>query len=82
MSEKKKKKDNPATVTEAMQQVTPQMTPELAEEVNNVLSDLIANATKLSIKVAVCDCESRNECDVFNMAKKIASLVDKLQSIT
>ena len=60
----------------------PMLSPEQAERVNKLLSDLIANATKLSIKLAICDCDSKDECEIFEIAKKIAKTIDEMQNVT
>jgi len=56
------------------------MTPEM-KEMDSLIRSLMDVNTTLVIKVASCDCKQSAKCDVYNEAKKIARLIDKIQSM-
>lgn len=51
------------------------------EELSDAVKDLVEASTRLVIKLAVCECDSKN-CPLLTQAKAIAKAIDKLQTIT
>jgi len=37
---------------------------------------------RLSMKVAICECERRDECEVFRLAREIVKRLDEMSEIT
>lgn len=50
----------------------------LAAELVRQLTD---NATQLVLKVAICKCNHKDNCEVFTKARDIAEIINKLQDI-
>jgi hypothetical protein len=51
------------------------------QQANELLREMVTNGMILSLKVASCTCEKKESCGVYQEAKKLAVILDKLQSI-
>jgi len=76
MVEKKKEEKDASesmVVSEAHAQVP--------EEFMELQGELIKLNTKLVFAVATCDCEKRDNCEVFENSKEIAKILKKMQDV-
>jgi len=53
--------------------------PKIAEELRNIQAELLNYSTKLVFEVATCECEHKEHCGVFNMAREVAKVMKELQ---
>lgn len=51
------------------------------KQVTGLVKRLTEISTQLVLKVAVCNCNHKNECELYLKAREIAEVIDKLQSI-
>lgn len=72
MSEKSRKKESANVET---------VEPVKVEAINKAFGDLVNSCVRLSLKVAKCKCEKKEECEVYKQAVKIADVVDRLQDL-
>ena len=70
-----KKPETPTTPTP-----TPRPSPE-QEKLNQLMRELVVEATRLVFKVATCDCNHKDSCELYQVAKRIAKLVDEISSL-
>jgi len=49
--------------------------------VTDLIRQLTEASTQLVLKVAICNCNHKSECDVFKKAQEIATIIDKLQGV-
>ena len=62
-------------------QATPQVPPQVSEEFLKLQSDLININAKLVFAVATCECEKRDECEIFQHAREVAKILKKMQDV-
>ena len=62
------------------EQIPKQIPPEM-KIMQDLIRQLMEACTALVIKVAVCDCEKREECPIFKIAKEIAVIIDRVQEM-
>jgi len=67
-----KKKDTVGTVSEDME-----IEKEKAELANLMVRKVFEGATKLTIKVATCECPNKDECELYKAGKELAKIVDE-----
>jgi len=61
---------------------TPTQTPtQVPEEFVELQSELIKLNTKLVFAVATCDCEDKENCEVYENSKEIAKILKKMQDM-
>jgi len=58
-----------------------QATPQVSEEFLKLQSDLINLNAKLVFAVATCECEKRDECEIFQHAREVAKILKKMQDV-
>ncbi len=75
VEEKKEGKET----TESM--VVSETPAQVQEEFMELQSELIKLNTKLVFAVATCDCEKRDNCEVFENSKEIAKVLKKMQDM-
>ena len=51
------------------------------QQANELLKEMVTNGMILSLKVASCTCDKKENCGVYQEAKKLAVILDKLQSV-
>jgi len=56
--------------------------PAKLEALNKEMTELISTCVKLAIKVARCDCKSKDKCPVYIAGKRIAEVVDTIQELS
>jgi len=54
---------------------------QVPEEFLELQSELIKLNTKLVFAVATCDCENRDNCEVYENSKEIAKILKKMQDM-
>ena len=59
---------------------TPTLSPE-QQKLNQLMRELVVQATRLVFKVATCECNHKENCGLYKTAKKIAKLVDEISSL-
>lgn len=67
------------TIPAALPQMAPP-SPEMARA-NEILREMMTIMLRLAFKVAICDCRTREKCDLFKLGRQIAGKLDELQSI-
>lgn len=83
-SRRKRVKSESVSTTVSTTSITEQETPQLSPEqvrLQQLMQGLINEATRLIIKVATCDCNHKDDCDVYRGAKQIAKLIDEILSL-
>jgi len=55
--------------------------PDIPTEVRELQTELINLDTRLVFAVATCECENKEECDVYKNSKEIAKILKKLQDV-
>lgn len=50
-------------------------------ELSEAVRELVEASTKLTIKLAICECDKKN-CPLIEQAKNIAKAIDKIQSLS
>jgi len=62
---------------------TPQASvpPQVSEEFLKLQSDLININARLVFAVATCECEKRDECEIFQHAREVAKILKKMQDV-
>jgi len=53
----------------------------IPDELRELQTELINLNTKLVFAVATCDCENKEECDVYKNSKEIAKVLKKMQDV-
>jgi len=53
----------------------------ISPELRQAFTDLVMSCTELIIKVACCDCKQRDNCAVFEKAREIAIIVDRISEL-
>ena len=53
----------------------------ISDELRELQTELINLNTKLVFAVATCDCEKKDECEVYNNSKEIAKVLKKMQDM-
>ena len=53
----------------------------IPDEIRELQTELINLNTKLVFAVATCDCEKKEECDVYKNSKEIAKILKKMQDM-
>lgn len=66
--------------TQAQPQVQTPM-PSIPNELAEVQRELIDINSKLVMEVATCECEKKEQCDVFKMARQLAKVLKKMSNI-
>ena len=69
-----------ATLNQAQAQVQTPM-PSIPNELAEVQRELIDINSKLVMEVATCECEKKEQCDVFKMARQLAKVLKKMSNI-
>jgi len=46
------------------------------------MRDLFTKAVQLVTKTAICKCEKRDNCKVFEMAREMAVIIDEVQELS
>jgi len=72
---------HPALPPQMAGQAMPQQLDPKAEAINEAVRQLIDAATKLTVKVATCSCEKKDECGVFKFGREVAKAIDSLQTL-
>jgi len=54
---------------------------EIPDELRELQSELINLNTKLVFAVATCECEKKEECEVYTNSKEIAKVLKKMQDM-
>jgi len=55
--------------------------PTIPNELAEVQRELIDINSKLVMEVATCECEKKEQCDVFKMARQLAKVLKKMSNI-
>ena len=50
-------------------------------EITQAMTDLVSTCTELVVKVAYCNCNDKEKCPVFQKARKIAEIIDRLMEL-
>ncbi|HIP32166.1 MAG TPA: hypothetical protein EYG86_05345 [Crocinitomicaceae bacterium] len=58
-----------------------QLTPTIPNELAEVQRELIDINSKLVMEVATCECDRKEQCDVFKMARQLAKVLKKMSNI-
>ena len=58
-----------------------QPVPTIPNELAEVQRELIDINSKLVMEVATCECEKKEQCDVFKMARQLAKVLKKMSNI-
>ena len=53
----------------------------IPDELRELQTELINLNTKLVFAVATCDCENKEECDVYKNSKEIAKVLKRMQDV-
>jgi len=59
----------------------PEALPEVDPRVQEMMTSLLNNTVKLVMKIAICKCDKRDNCEVYTTSRGIAEIVDKLQAL-
>ena len=51
------------------------------KKMQTLLMQLVEKTTALTVKVAACRCNHKNECGVYQKAKEIAEIIDEIQEL-
>jgi len=66
----------PAPVAHGEAALTPSQ-----KKMQTLLMQLVEKTTALTVKVAACRCNHKGECGVYQKAKEIAEIIDKIQEL-
>jgi len=66
--------------TEPQAPVTPEVTPE-RKEIESLLSQLFDLVPRLALKTIVCECDRKNNCEVYQKSIELAKLIDKMTEL-
>jgi len=58
----------------------PEIKPE-QEKLTKLMQELMTECTNLTIKVASCKCEKKEQCKVYKIAKRIAEIIDEINEL-
>jgi len=59
----------------------PQAPPEIDPKVQELMTSLLNKTVELVMKLAICKCDKRDNCKVYEVSREIAVVVDKLQAL-
>jgi len=65
---------------EPQAQVAPEVTPE-RKEIESLLTQLFDLVPRLALKTIVCDCDRKNNCEVYQKSIELAKLVDRMTDL-
>jgi hypothetical protein len=51
------------------------------KQLNTLVRELTTLATQIVLKVATCNCNHKDTCDLYKKAKEMAIVIDKLQEM-
>jgi len=58
-----------------------QAPPEVDPKVQQLMTTLPNKTVELVMKLAICKCDKRDNCKVYEVSREIAVVVDKLQAL-
>jgi len=59
----------------------PRVPPEVDPRVQELMTSLLDKTVRLVMKLAICKCDKRDNCEVYETSRGIAEVVDKLQAL-
>jgi len=61
--------------------VPAQAPPETDPKVQELMTNLLNESVTLVMKLAICKCDKRDNCKVYEVARRMAMYIDKLQEL-
>jgi len=58
-----------------------QVPPEIDPKIRDLMTALLDKTVQLIMKVATCKCDKRDNCRVYECAREVAVVVDKIQTL-